>query len=94
MANFIETSNKAPELVESALKTLLIPTANFVGTLTSGSATTVQLVGDDNLVYGTFVLDTLNTPVKSGLLTSLPNKIKFLVTSGTGRFTIEVNPGV
>jgi len=94
MAHYIQTSENSPERLESALKTLLIPAANFVGMLTQGTATTVDLVGDDGVVYGTFTLDTINQPVSSGLLTALPRRMRFSVTSGTGKFVIEVHPGV
>jgi len=94
MADYIGNSTKAPELLESSLKTILIPSANFTGTLLSGGTTTVAIVGATDTVYGTFVLDTLNTPVASGLLTNLPSQLRFSVTSGTGTFRIEVSPSV
>jgi len=92
MANFIENSSRAPELVESNLKTLITPAANFIAKLVTPGTAVVQLVGDDGVVYGTFTLDTLNEEVESGLLTALPSKMKFNVTSGasSARFTITV----
>lgn len=90
MSNFIENSNRLPEQVESQLKSMITPVANFVATLTDGPATTVQLVGDDEVVYGTFTLTTLNVPVASGLLTALPARMRFRVTGGTGQFNIKV----
>lgn len=91
MAQFIDNSNRQPELVSSSLQTLLIPSANFVAVLTELPAMTVQLVGDDGVVYGTFNLTTVGVEVKSGLLTALPARIRFLVTSpGRGRFSIRV----
>ena len=91
MANYIENSSRTPELVEATFKSLITPVANFVGTLRSGDTTVVDLVGDDNLTYGTLTLDTHNQAVKTGLLTNLPARMKFAVVSGNGRFTIEVN---
>ena len=94
MANYIGNSSKAPELLESSLKTLLIPVANFTGTLLSGGVTTVDIVGPTGTVYGTFVLDTPNVPVPSGLITNLPAQLRFAVTAGTGIFRIEVTPSI
>lgn len=92
MANFIENSDRAPELLESNLKSLITPAANFVGRLLEPGNATVQLLGDDGVVYGTFTLDTVAQDVESGLLTALPAKMKFNVTSGpsTARFRITV----
>jgi hypothetical protein len=90
MSNFIENSNRAPELLESQLKSLITPVANFVATLTEGAGITVELVGDDEVVYGTFTLTALNVPVASGLLTALPARMRFRVTAGTGSFNIRV----
>lgn len=90
MANFIENSDRAPELLSTNLQTVITPVANFVATLTQLPAMTVELVGDDEVVYGTFSLTTVGTEVKSGLLTALPAKMRFRVTSaGSGRFTIK-----
>lgn len=91
MANFIENSNRAPELLGTELKSLITPTANFVATLTALPAATVQMVGDDGVVYGTFTLDTLHEEVESGLITSLPARMQFRVTSAVaGLFNIKV----
>jgi hypothetical protein len=92
MANFIENSDRAPEYLESNLKTLITPAANFVGRLLTGPAATVQMVGDDAVVYGTFTLDTVGENVESGLITALPARMRYSVTSGpnSGRFTITV----
>lgn len=91
MANFIENSDRAPELVGTNLQTMISPVANFIATLTELPAATVNLVGDDGVVYGTFNLTTVGTEVKSGLLTALPAKMRFLVTSAVaGRFNIRV----
>ncbi len=91
MANFIENSNRSPELLGTDLKSLITPAANFVGTLTALPATTVELVGDDNVVYGTFTLDTVNQEVESTLLTNLPSRMYFRVTSPVaGLFNIKV----
>lgn len=92
MANFIENSNRAPEYVESNLKTLISPAANFIGRLTAGGTAVVQLVGDDNVVYGTFTLDTINQDVESGLITALPARMRFNVASSSldSRFIITV----
>jgi len=90
MANFIENSNRQPELVGTNLQTMITPVANFVATLTELPAATVDLVGDDGVVYGTFSLTALNTPVSSGLLTALPARMQFRVTSAVaGRFNIR-----
>ena len=90
MANFIENSNRQPELVGTNLQAMITPAANFVATLTELPAATVDLVGDDGVVYGTFTLTALNTPVPSGLLTALPARMRFRVTSGSaGRFNIR-----
>lgn len=95
MSNFIENSNRSPELVESSLKSLITPVANFVGVLTALPAVTVDLIGDDELVYGTFVLDTVQQQVKTGFITNLPARIRFAARSGsTGRFTITVTGSV
>lgn len=92
MANFIENSDRAPELLESNLKTLITPAANFVGRLLETGRVTVQMRGDDDVVYGTFTLDTANEDVESGLLTALPARMRFNVISGpsTARFRITV----
>jgi hypothetical protein len=91
MANFIENSNRAPELLETSLKSLITPVANFVGTLTALPAATVEIVGDDDVVYGTFNLTALNTEVSSGLLTALPARMKFRVASAVaGLFNIKI----
>lgn len=91
MANFIENSNRSPELVGTSLQSLITPVANFVATLTSLPGMTVELVGDDGVVYGTFTLDTLNEEVKSGLITNLPARIQFRAASpGSGKFNIRV----
>ena len=90
MANFIENSNRQPELVSTSLQTLITPVANFVATLTELPAMTVELVGDDEVVYGTFSLTTVGVEVKSGLLTALPARMRFRATSpGGGRFNIK-----
>ena len=91
MANFIENSNRAPELLGTELKSLITPAANFVATLTALPAATVQLLGDDGVVYGTFTLDTVNQEVESGLITALPPRMQFRVTSPVaGLFNIKV----
>lgn len=92
MANFIENSDRAPELLESNLKTLITPAANFIGRLLEPGRATVQMIGDDSVVYGTFTLDTVGEDVESGLITALPAKMRFNVTSGPGtaRFRITV----
>ena len=92
MANFIENSDRAPELLESNFKSLITPAANFVGRLLEPGTATLQLLGDDGVVYGTFSLDTVGEDVESGLLTALPAKMRFNVTSGssTARFRITV----
>jgi len=92
MANFIENSDRSPELLESNLKTLITPAANFVGRLLEPGRATVQMIGDDGIGYGTFTLDTVAEDVESGLLTALPAKMRFNVISGPGtaRFRITV----
>lgn len=92
MANFIENSNRIPEYVESNLKTIITPAANFIGRLTAGVSAVVQLLGDDGIVYGTFTLDTINEDVESGLITALPPRMRFNVVSAPldSRFTITV----
>ena len=92
MANFIENSTRAPELLDTSLKALLVPAANFVGTLTALPGATVDLIGDDGVVYGTFTLTTVGAEVESGLLTNLPPRMRIAVTSGpnSGRFNISV----
>lgn len=92
MANFIENSDRSPELLESNLKTLITPAANFVGRLLEPGRATVQMLGDDGVGYGTFTLDTVNEDVESGLITALPTKMRFNVLSGPGtaRFRITV----
>ena len=90
MSNFIENSNRAPELVESNLKSLITPAANFIATLTAGAGLTVELLGDDEVNYGTFTLTALNVPVSSGLLTAFPARMRFRVTAGMGSFNIKV----
>ena len=94
MAHFIQTSDNGPELVESQFKTLLVPAAYFQAVLTQGAATEVDLVGDDGVVYGSFTLDTIDQQVRSSLVTPLPKRLKFVVTSGTGKFRIAIYPGV
>lgn len=90
MANFVDNSNRQPELLSSSLQTVLSPALNFVATLTELPAMTVELVGDNGLVYGTFNLTAVGVPVASGLLTALPARIQFRVTStGRGRFNIR-----
>ena len=90
MSNFIENSNRAPELLESNLQSLITPVANFVATLTAGAGLTVEMLGDDGVNYGTFTLTALNVPVGSGLLTAFPARMQFRVTAGTGSFNIKV----
>ena len=90
MANFISNGNLAPEVLEDVFKSIIASVFNFKGTLTSGGPMTVAVVGDDGLVYLTFTLDTLNTPIASGLVTNLAPKLKFVITSGSGRFKIEL----
>lgn len=91
MANFIENSNRAPELLETNLKSLITPVANFVGTLTALPAVTVDIVGDDDVVYGTFSLTDVGVEVESGLLTALPAKMRFRAYPGSaGQFNIKV----
>ncbi len=90
MANFIENSNRLPEYVDSSLKTLITPVANFVATLTAGNYAVVSLIGDDGVTYGTFTLDTLDQEVESGLLTALPARMRASAQAGTGVFNIKV----
>jgi len=90
MANFIENSNRLPEYVDSSLKTLITPVANFVATLTAGNYAVVSLIGDDGVTYGTFTLDTLDQEVESGLLTALPARMRASAQAGTGSFNIKV----
>lgn len=92
MANYINNGTLAPELLESNFKTIISPAINFTGTLLSGNAVSVNVVGDDGLVYISFTLDTLNVPVSTGLVTNLASQLKFVVTSGqgSGRFKIEL----
>jgi hypothetical protein len=94
MANFINNGSLAPEILEDVFKTIICPVINFTGTLTSGGPITVNVVGDDGLVYLQFVLDTVNTPVVSGLVTKLAQKLKFQIVSGSGRFTIALKASV
>jgi len=96
MANFINNGNLAPELLESNFKAIISPVINFTATLLSGSSATVQVVGDDNVVYLTFTLDTLHVPISSGLVTSLAPRLKFVVTSGSSsaRFRIELGASI
>jgi hypothetical protein len=90
----IANSNPTPEYLESAFKSIQIPAINFVGTLLSGGPITVDVVGPNNAVYGTFTLDVVNQQVSSGLLTNLPVQLRYNVVSGTGKFTIVCLPGV
>ena len=92
MANFIENSDRAPEYLETNFKTLITPAANFIGRLLTPGVAVVQMLGDDGVGYGTFTLDTVGQDVESGLITALPAKMRFNVTSGpnSGRFTITV----
>ena len=94
MAVTIANSNPSPEYLESVSKSILVPAINFVATLTRGGPVTVEIVGPDDTVYGTFVLDTINQPVSSGLITNLANKLRYRITAGTGAFTILCMPGV
>ena len=96
MANYVNNGNLAPELLESNFKNILSPVINFKATLLSGSFATVQVVGDDGLVYLTFTLDTLNAPISSGLVTNLAPRLKFVVTSlqSTSRFKIEAGASI
>lgn len=93
MANFIANANLGPEYLESNLKSILASALNFTGTLTSGSIANVAIVGGDGLTYGTFVLDALNVPVRSGLITNLHPQLKFVVLSGNGQFNITLSAG-
>jgi hypothetical protein len=96
MANYINNGNLAPELLESDFKAIISPVINFKATLLSGTNANVAVVGDDGLVYITFTLDTLNTPIASGLVTNLAPRLKFVVTSGesSGRFKIELGASI
>jgi hypothetical protein len=96
MANYINNGNLAPELLESNFKAIISPVINFKATLLSGSFATVQVVGDDNVVYLTFTLNTLNVPISSGLVTNLAPRLKFVVTSGpsSGNFRIELGASI
>lgn len=94
MANFIANSNLSPEYLESNLKAILNPTITFKATLTSGGPTTVAVVGQDNLTYGSFTLDTLNQVVSSGPIANLAPQLKYVVTSGFGNFNITCNAGI
>jgi hypothetical protein len=91
MANFINNGNLAPEVLEDVFKSIICPVINFTGVLISGGPMTVNVVGDDGLVYLTFVLDTLNVQITSGLVTKLAQKLKFQIVSGSGRFSITLN---
>ena len=93
MANFIANANLGPEYVESSLKALLTPSASFVATLTAGGATNVDIVGPTGTVYVSFVLDTLNQAVDTGVLVNLPATLRYTTTSGTGIFNIRINVG-
>ena len=94
MANFIANSNLSPEYLESNLKAILNPAITFKATLTRGGPTTVAIVGQDNLTYGTFTLDTINQAVTSGPLTNLAPQLKYVVTAGTGNFNIVCSAGI
>jgi hypothetical protein len=45
------------------------------------------------LTYLTFTLDTLNSPISSGLVTNLAPRLRFVVTQGRGIFRIELGSG-
>jgi len=91
MAHCIDNSNRLPEQLSSSPQTMLTPVANFVAVLTELPAMTVEIVGSDEVVYGTFDLTTVGATVKSGLLTALPARMRYRVTStGRGRFSINV----
>ncbi len=95
MANFIAQSNLGPEYLEATSKALLSSTVNFIGTLTSGGPITVNITNEDNtVVYGTFLLDTLNQRISTGLLFNLAPRIKYNVISGLGSFNIQLSSGV
>lgn len=102
MANFITNSNLAPEYLESNFKTIITPAVSFTATLTkyatspsiTSGTTIVNIIGDDSLVYGTFTLDTLNSPVTTVQLTNLAKRLKYTVVSGTGTFNITMKVGV
>jgi len=93
MANFLTNSNLAPELLESEFKSIISPVINFTATLLSGVSATVNVVGNDGLTYLTFTLDTLNSPISSGLVTNLAPRLRFVVTQGRGIFRIELGSG-
>jgi hypothetical protein len=94
MANFIAYGDLGPEYLESAPKALLNPMNTFIGTLTSGGPTTVAIVNEAGTVtYGTFVLDTLNQPVSTGLIYNLSPRVRFRVVSGSGNFNIQLSAG-
>jgi hypothetical protein len=91
MANFINNGSLAPEVLEDVFKTIICPVINFTGTLISGGPMTVNVVGDDGLVYLTFSFTIANVQISSGLVTKLPQKLKFQIASGSGRFSIALN---
>jgi hypothetical protein len=94
MANFINNGNLAPEVLEDVFKTIICPVINFTGTLASGGPMTINVVGDDGLVYMTFNLDEALVPVSSGLVTKLAKKLRFQIVSGSGRFSITLNVSI
>lgn len=80
------------ELLTDKFKYVTSPVINFVAKLYSGNPTIINIVGNDNVVYGTFSLDTVNESVSSGLITNLPPALKYDVVSGDGNFQIICSP--
>jgi hypothetical protein len=90
MSYFINNGVLIPEVLDIDFKSVVSPILNFTAVLLTGPSATVNVVGNDGLVYMTFTLDTLNTPISSGLVTNLPRQLRYVVTSGIGQFRITL----
>ena len=80
-------------VITGTLQPIHYPTLNFKATLLAGSTgtTVVNLVDQNSTVLGTFSLDTVGTPISSGLLTNLAGQIRYVIVSGSGQFTITAS---
>lgn len=73
----------------TTLKSLIYPTISLRATLLTGTGiTTVQVLDQNNGVVGSFNLDTIGVPVQSGYLSNLAGQLKYVVTLGSGTFSL------
>lgn len=89
----VNVANSGPsptddQALSTTLQNIRSVSVNLKATLVTGGPIVVEVRDQTDAIVGTFTLTQTGVEVKSGFLTNLKGQLKYVVTSGTGTFSL------